>query len=192
MDDRSARLNFESLYKELQPRLYAYCRKFIDDPETAKDLVQDAFVKLWENELFPTIHTSIASYLYKTVHNNCLLYLRDLQIRQRFEDYAALKLKEAELDFYSPDQGVYSSIFLKDIEDIVAKCIEKLPPQSQRIFKMSRWDNLPYAEIAANLGISVRTVENQIYRALTLLKTALHDYLLVALLFLLDCFAGSQ
>ena len=184
MDDLSAMKNFESLYKELQPRLYAYCRKFIDDPEAAKDLVQDAFVKLWEDELFHTIHTSVASYLYKMVHNNCLLYLRDLQIRQRFEDYAALKLKEAELDFYSPDTGVYSSIFLKDMEDIIEKSIEKLPPQSQRIFKMSRWDNLSYAEIAAKLGISIRTVENQIYRALTLLKSALHDYMLVALFIL--------
>jgi len=106
---------FESLYKELQPRLYAYCRKFIDDPEAAKDLVQDAFVKLWEEVDFSTIHTSVASYLHKTVHNNCLLYLRDQQIRQRFEDYAAYKLKEAELNFFSPDRGTYSSIFLREI-----------------------------------------------------------------------------
>jgi RNA polymerase sigma-70 factor (ECF subfamily) len=182
MDAKSAMNNFESLYKELYPRLYGYCRKFIGDPEVAKDLVQDAFVKLWEEDKLAAIHTSVSSYLQKMVHNNCLLYLREQQIRQHFENYAAYKLKEAELNFFSPDHGTYSSIFLHDIEDIVAKCIEKLPPQSQRIFKMSRWDNMLYAEIAAKLGISIRTVENQIYRTLTLLKTALQDYLLIALL----------
>ena len=178
MDGQSSTFNFESLYKALQPRLYAYCRKFIGDPEAAKDLVKDAFVKLWEDGNYAAIQTSVVSYLYKTVHNNCLLHLRNQQIRRRFEDYAACKLKEAELNFNSPDYGEYSSIFVKDIEDIVDRCIEKLPPQSQRIFKMSRMDNMAYAEIAAKLGISVRTVENQIYRSLTVLKTALHDYLL--------------
>jgi len=178
MENLSTKINFEFLYKELQPRLYAYCRKFIDDPETAKDLVQDAFVKLLEDDHLSAVHTSIAAYLHKTVHNNCLLHLRDQQIHQRYADYAAYKLKEAEMNFYSPEHGIYSSIFLREIEDIVAKCIDNLPPQSRRIFKMSRGENLSYAEIAVRLGISIRTVENQIYRTLSVLKTALHDYLL--------------
>jgi len=169
--------NFELLYKELQPRLYAYSRKFIQDPEAAKDLVQDAFVKLWEDERFSAIHTSIASYLYKTVHNLCLLYLRSEQIHLRYENDAAFKLQETELNFYSSDAESYSSIFLKDIADIVAACIEKLPPQSQRIFKMSRQENMPNVDIAATLNISVRTVENQLYRSLNMLKIALRDYL---------------
>ena len=90
--------NFELLYKELQPKLYAYSRKFIDDPETARDLVQDAFIKLWEDINVSLIHTSIAAYLQKTVHNLCLLHIRSQKIRQRFENYTALKLKEAELN----------------------------------------------------------------------------------------------
>jgi len=169
--------NFELLYKELQPKLYAYCRKFIDDPETARDLVQDAFVKLWKDIDIPAIHTSIAAYMQKTVHNLCLLHLRSQQIRQRYEQHAAFKLKEAELNFHSPDYGTYTSIFLKDIEDIVNKCIEGLPPQSRRIFEMSRMEGKPHSEIAQELGISDRTVENQIYRALAMMTTDLKDYL---------------
>ena len=130
--------NFELLYRELQPGLYAYSRKFIDDPETARDLVQDVFIKLWEEIDISTIHTSISAYLKKTIHNLCLLHLRSQQIHQRFENYTAFKLKEAELNFFSPDYGIYTSIFLKDIEDIINKCIESLPPQSRRIFEMSR------------------------------------------------------
>jgi len=174
--------NFESLYRELQPRLYAYCRKFIDDPETARDLVQDAFIKLWEDVDISAIHTSVAAYLQKTVHNLCLLHLRDQQIHRRYENYAAFKLKEAELNFFSPDYGNYTSIFLKDIEDIVNKCLEKQPEQSRQIFEMSRKKGMSYAEIAGELEISVRSVENQIYRTLVILKTELKDYLIVLLI----------
>jgi RNA polymerase sigma-70 factor (ECF subfamily) len=172
------KINFELLYKELQPKLYAYSRKFIDNPETARDLVQDAFIKLWEDIDISTIHTSIAAYLRKTVHNLCLLHIRSQQIHKRFEDYASFKLKEAELNFFSPDYGNHTSIFLKEIEDIVDKCIEKLPPQSRRIFEMSRMKGMSYTEISNELGISIRSVENQIYRSLAVMKIELHDYLI--------------
>ena len=182
ISEHKKKVDFESLYKELQPKLYAYCRKFINDPETARDLVQDAFIKLWEEIDVSVIHTSVAAYLRKTVHNLCLLHLRDQQIHQRYENYAAFKLKEAELNFLSPDYGNYTSIFLTDIEDIVRKCMENLPAQSRRIFEMSRMKGMSHAEIADELEISVRTVENQIYRALAVLKTELKDYLSVLLI----------
>ena len=168
--------NFELLYKELQPKLYAYSRKFIDDAETARDLVQDAFVKLWEEINISVIHTSVAAYMQKTVHNMCLLHIRSQKIRHRFENYATFKLKEAEMNFYSPDDNTYTSIFLKDMEDIVCKCIENLPSQSRRIFEMSRMNGMTYTEIANELGLSVRTVENHIYRSLLIMKTVLKDY----------------
>ena len=173
--------NFELLYKELQPKLFAYSLKFVKDPETARDLVQDAFIKLWENDDISAIHTCITAYLRKTVHNLCLLHIRDQQIHQRYEDYAAYKLKEAELNFFSPDYGNYTSIFLKDMEEIVGKCIKNLPPQSRRIFEMSRMKGMSNAEIAHELSISVRTVENHIYRSLAVLKKELKDYLITYL-----------
>lgn len=176
---------FENLYKKLQPGLYAYSRKFVDNPEIARDLVQDAFIKLWENVDILTVEVSTAAYLRKTVHNLCLLYLRDRRIRQRYESYTTLKLKEAELNFFSSEYGVYTSVFLKDMDDIINKCIEKLPPQSRRIFEMSRFECLPHAEIARRLNISVRTVENHIFRSLPVLKVALQDYLALVLIILI-------
>ena len=180
------KINIESLYRELQPRLYAYSRKFIDDPETARDLVQDAFMKLWEEIDNFVIHTSIVAYLRKTVHNLCLLNLRSQQIHQRFENHTTFKLKEAELNFFSLDNEAYTPIFLKDMEDIIQKSIENLPPASRRIFEMSRIKGMIHTEIAHELGISMRTVENHIYRALTIMKTELRDYLTLILIIILS------
>jgi RNA polymerase sigma-70 factor (ECF subfamily) len=168
---------FEKLYKRLQPILYAYSRKFIDDAETAKDLIQDAFLRLWEDRDAVRIHTSVNAYLVKTVHNLCLLHIRKQHIHQNYEHYASVAIKEAELNFLSPENAAYTSIFLKDIEAILQKSVEKLPPQSRRIFLMSRMENLSNVEIAGRLDISVRTVENQIFRALKMLKLDLNDYL---------------
>ncbi|MDR0431132.1 MAG: RNA polymerase sigma-70 factor [Tannerellaceae bacterium] len=176
--------SFGELYIKLHPILYAYSRKFINDPEVAKDLVQDAFIKLWEDVDVSVIHTSITLYLKKTVHNLCLLHLRSEQIHHRFENHAALKLREAELDFFSHENNCYTSIFLKDIESIIHKCVEQLPPQSRQIFKMSRYENKSYSEIAAELNISIRTVENHIFRSLKILKKELGDYLFFLFIFL--------
>ena len=176
------KVNIELLYHELQPRLYAYSRKFIDDPETARDLVQDAFLKLWEDIDNSVIHTSVTGYLRKIVHNLCLLNLRSQQIHQRFENYSNFKFKEAELNFFSPDNEAYTPIFLKDIEDIFYKCIESLPPAKRQIFEMSRIKGMTHTEIADELAISIRTVENHIYRTLTFIKSKLRDYLPVIMI----------
>jgi RNA polymerase sigma-70 factor (ECF subfamily) len=173
--------SFASLYQRMQPLLYAYCRKFISDPETARDLVQDAFIQLWENA--EDIHTTIDGYLRKTVQNLCLLHIRRQQIHRRYEDYTALRLKEAELNFFSSEDHPYTSVILKDMEDIIVKCLEKLPPKSRKIFMMNRFENLSCREIAEQLHLSVRTVENHIFRSLAVLKTDLSDYLTVLLLF---------
>ena len=174
---------FERLYFDMQPRMFAFSRKFIEDREVARDIIQEIFFEFWENRLVTDIKTSVNAYLFKVLHNKCLNHIRDSKVRGRYVSYVDIKLREAELLFFDEDQESYKSIFLKEIEEILNASIENLPEGCREVFILSRNQGLSNKEIADQLNISVRTVENQIYRALKILKTNLKDYLYFISLF---------
>lgn len=175
---------FETLYFDMQPRMYAFSRKFIEDKEVARDIIQEIFFEFWEKRFDTEIKTSVNAYLFKILHNKCLNHIRDTKIRGQYVDFIDIKFKEAELLFFDQDQESYKSIFLKEIEDICNASIEHLPESCREIFILSRRQGMSNKEIADRLDISVRTVENQIYKALKILKANLKDYLYFASFFL--------
>lgn len=165
--------HFESLFKQLQPRLFAYCCKYIEDEELARDIVQECFINLWEN--YGTVETSFDNYLVIAVRNRCISHFRSLQRKYQYENSIYLKIKEFEFHPEIPDP--LSDIYLKEVHEILYNSIEKLPGKCKQVFKMSRLEGRKNQEIADMLDISVRTVEAQIYHALKILKTDLKDYL---------------
>ncbi len=175
---------FETLYFDMQPRLFAFSRKFIEDKEVARDIIQEIFFEFWEKRFVTEIKTSVNAYLFKILHNKCLNYIRNNKVQGRYVDFIDIKFKEAELLFFDQDQESYKSIFLKEIEEICKASIEHLPDNCREIFILSREYGLSNKEIADKLEISIRTVENQIYRALKILKTNLKDYLYFVSFFL--------
>jgi RNA polymerase sigma-70 factor, ECF subfamily len=168
---------FEKLYFNLQPRLFAFSKKFIDDSETARDIVQEIFLEFWESRQTIHIKISINAYLFRILHNKCLNYIRDKKVHEKYTSYVDVKLKESELIFFYQDQESYKSIFFKELEDIFRISMENLPESCREIFLLSRISGLSNKEIADKLNFPVRTVENQIYRALKILKVELKDYL---------------
>lgn len=171
---------FESLFHQLQPKLFVFCCKYIEDRELARDFVQECFVNLWEN--FETVETSYASYLFTAVRNRCISYYRSLRISAEYEDTVKLSLRE--IEFHPEISEPLTEIYLKDIQELIAYSIDRLPEKCKQIFKMSRYQGMKNTEIAMALNISVRTVEAQIYNALKVLKESLKDYLLIIFLFL--------
>jgi RNA polymerase sigma-70 factor (ECF subfamily) len=170
---------FERIFHRLQPRLYAYCRKYIDDGEQAKDIVQECFVHLWENRY--DIIVSCESYLFRAVHNRCISYFRSLRVHTDYEISVKEKLKEIEIYPETPNQ--LTELYLKEINELLQQSVEKLPEKCRLVFMMSRYQGMKSQEIAAELGISVRTVDTQIYNALKIIKEELKDYLFLFLLF---------
>lgn len=168
---------FEELYFNMQPRLFAFSKKFIENNEIARDIVQEIFFEFWENRHTTTIKSSVNAYLFRTLHNKCLNYIRDLKVREKYSSYVDIKLKEAELFFFDQEQDSYKSIFFKEVQEIFNESMKNLPDSCREIFLLSRMKGLSNKEIADQLNISVRTVENQIYRALKVLKVNLKDYL---------------
>lgn len=168
---------FETLYFDMQPRLYAFSRKFIDDSEISRDIVQEIFFEFWENRNTFLIKSSVKAYLFRMLHNKCLNYIRDRKVHEKYTSYVDVKLKESELLFFDQDQESYKSIFFQEVQHIFEESMKNLPESCREIFLMSRVEGLSNKEIAEKLDISVRTVENQIYRALKILKVSLKDYL---------------
>lgn len=167
---------FDALFRRYYEPLCHYAGSLTDgDLDEAEDLVQQSFVKLWEQRTTFEVQWSVKAYLYKMVHNRCLNRLRDAQTREKYKVYNAAQLEQG----YENDPGAAS-----ELNERILQALDTLPPECRRIFELSRFEELKYREIADQLGISIKTVETQMGKALRLMRTELADYLitLIALL----------
>jgi len=178
MDNRNIK-HFESLFQQLQPRLFAFCCKYVDDKELARDFVQECFINLWEN--YGSVESSYESYLFTAVRNRCLSHFRYLKTHAEYEMSVKLRIKE--IEFHPGLNDPLTEMYLTDIHKLVQQSIERLPEKCRIIFMMSRYQGMKNQEIADSLGISIRTVEAQIYNALKILKEELRDYVPILFLF---------
>jgi RNA polymerase sigma-70 factor (ECF subfamily) len=142
---------------------YAFTK--LRNMDEAEDVVQGMFLKIWEKRESLMITQSLRSYLFRAVHNYCVNQLEHRDVKQKHLDYKTLVAEERQLP----------EVFPEELEENIRKAIEQLPQQCRIVFKMSRYEEMKYAEIAEKLGISVNTVENQISKALKILRTQLND-----------------
>ena len=171
---------FELLYRRYYARLCAFANKFLFDPQSSEEVVQDIFLKLWENRKTLQDGSSGKSFLFQAVHNKSLNLLAHQKV--------AVKYSEMIKAVYShPEEfDVHESLIAKELQKKILIVVNDLPPECRRIFMMSRSQGKKQLEIASELNISVKTVETQINRALKRLKIELSDYLtvLISILFL--------
>ena len=163
--------SFEKLFSMHYNVLFAYALRFIKDREDAKEIVNDSFLKLWENR--KQIKQSVSSlkpYLFQIVHNKSINYLKK-HANQETIPVADFMFLEEKLEM------TLSQIDYAELNKLITKAIDKLPPKRKEIFMLSRFSELKYTEIAAELGISLKTIENQISRALTFLRSELKNEL---------------
>jgi len=168
---------FERIFKEHFKGLHAYAYTMLRDEQAAEDIVQHMFLKLWEKKDTIQIEKSVASYLYRAVYNDSLNYLKHQKVRTAYE---AHETRNAGNSSNSPE-----SISYKELEQKLELALKELPEGCRTVFQMSRFEELKYHEIAAKLEISVKTVENQMGKALRLLREKLVDYLPAILITLL-------
>ena len=165
---------FEMLFKEWYVPMCQYAVSILHDEEEAQDVVQKFFCKLWDKHSEINIRTSLKSYLYRSIHNECLNIIKKRKIKADYIEYASL----AETNQDKPDK----QMIINELEGNIQRAIEKLPPRCREIFLLSRMNNMPYLAIAKSLEIAVGTVETQMVKALRLLRNELKDYLHVLLL----------
>jgi RNA polymerase sigma-70 factor (ECF subfamily) len=166
---------FERVYFDFFDVLYALGIQYTSDRYMAESIVQDTFLKLWEvrESLLP--ETNIRNFLYTLTKNSCLNYLRDQKvvwknlnkIRAYEYTYAIESLKRIGNNFME-----FEELSLK-----LDVAIENLPDELKVVFKMSRFDDMRYRDIAEKLAISEKTVEARMTRALKILRSELKDFL---------------
>jgi RNA polymerase sigma-70 factor (ECF subfamily) len=152
---------FEKMFRSYYKTLRDYAYTFIKDNEGAEEIIQNVFCKIWERRHQLKTGNSLRSYLYRSVHNESVTYLRHQKTKESFNDYYSDHQEEASDD-------AANKIMARELDRHIQLAIGGLPQQCRIIFQMSRFEQLKYQEIAGLLKISVKTVENQMGKALIL------------------------
>lgn len=166
---------FERFYRGQHIPMVLYASKIVYDIDIAKDIVQEVFLKTWENREKIEINTSPETYLFRAVRNQCINFIRHKYIHQKFANTVEKELRDIESDYYAKADESILKIFSQETGEILKATVSNLPDKCREIFEMSRYNGLKNSEIAQRLNISLRTVETQIYRALKELKSKLKN-----------------
>ncbi len=169
---------FDELFRKYFQNLVWFAMKMVKSKEIAEEVVQDLFVNFWEKRHELDLKVSIKAYLYRAVYNNCIHALRKNKLHDSSELTLANELTE---DFEN-------LLEISELETRIFGLIEQLPTECKRIFKLSRFEELKYKEIAEQLQISIKTVETQMSRALKFLRKHMSDYIKLLILFALEIF----
>jgi len=159
---------FESLFRSSYVSLVRYATSFVRDHDSAEEIVQDLFFKLWNERDRITIETSLNGYLFRSVHNRCLHLLEHRKVIEKHERETVIGQKRS-------IESVSEQVQYNELQSSVAKILERLPERCGKIFCMNRFEGLKYNEIADKLAISVKTVEADMGKALKEFRKALRE-----------------
>lgn len=170
------KVQFEQLFRMYFERLCAFARQYVSDRDTAQDICQKVFIRLWEKREEMDPERSIASYLFTSVKNRCLNHIRDHK-----------KYRSRVLDVTCGDLEIGMAITedhfaVEELQQRIDAALNTLPPKCRKVFEMSRYEQKKYKEIALELDISQKTVEAHMSKAIRSLRDQLGDYLTLLLL----------
>lgn len=158
---------FTLLYSSYFPMLLLTSEKYVKDAFVAEEIVQDVFIRIWENPECLNSVSALRPYLYRSVINQSLNHLNRQKSIEKHHFIIAGQLTDKYIEDLYDEQELQTLIFRE---------IERLPTQCRKVFKMSRFEGLKYREIACSLKISEKTVENHIVNALKILRPRLVNH----------------
>ncbi len=168
---------YEYLFRQHYSRLCTYAFRYVERKDLAEEIVSETFFKLWVRRHELDIQGDVKAYLFQAVYKNSLHHLRQQKTEKRVTDQLQQHHDQVHPIRLLEDYSERDSLILKELEGKIEQAVKNLPEQAQRVFTLKRYDGLKNKEIADQLGISVKTVEMHMTRALVFLKTELKDYL---------------
>ncbi|WP_332243930.1 RNA polymerase sigma-70 factor [Flavivirga spongiicola] len=170
---------YETLFRLYYIKLIHIAKSYLIYQEDAEEVVQDVFLKLWEQKSkFKTI-SNINGYMFSMTKNMCLDKLRHEKIKRKFIDNNLRVKAGIQYDFIKDEAA--SLLLESELEQRIMKSIDLLPEKCRQVFIKSRMEGLKHQEIADELGISHRTVENHVSKAIKHMKLHLKDFLTIFL-----------
>ena len=162
--------SFEIIYK-YHTFFVHYAEKTMGEELYAEDVVQDVFINLLQQTNYFVSEGAVLKYIYKALYNRCIDLIRHKQIEQHYEEVSGN-------DFISAlNRDGHNTLLTKEFFVIVENRIKGLPPKCKQIFVMKYKNEYSNPEISEKLGLSIRTVENQIYIARNVLREYVDSYL---------------
>lgn len=159
----------DEIYSHYHTKIFRFSVAYLKNEEDAYDIVQEVFIKLWENRLTLSRDTNFDGFLFTIAKNSVLSLFRKRITEQKYIDYLTIAAK-------NNTQGTEEQTDYTFLKERYEKLIEKLPPKRQEIFKLSREKGLTIKEIAAKQGISEKTVEDHLSKALFFFKQHLGSF----------------
>jgi RNA polymerase sigma-70 factor, ECF subfamily len=170
---------FERAFKDHFDGMFRYCMTMVKDSLDAEDIVQSVFTDLWNDKEKLEFHTSIQAFLYKGIYFKCMNRIKREKVSQKYNN--SLPLNETGAIESNP-------AILDEVHTKINEAVNALPEQCRKIFTLNRYDGFRYKEIADHLGLSIKTIENQMGKALKSLRIHLADYLQVIIFNLITFF----
>ena len=168
---------FDTIYNKYCKRLYGFVIRYVKQDEDAEEIVQEVFVKIWENRNKIDIYSSFESFLF-TITYNAAINL----IRKRINEKKYLEHLKSIQEVNSPIE-LSDEIQFKELNEKIESLLNELTPRQKEIFQLSRGEGLTHDEIAKKLNISSNTVKNHLVSALKYLKSNLDNGLMINVLF---------
>lgn len=167
---------FDAIFKKYYTFLCIEAKGYFKNPHLVEEIVCDVFTKLWQNKASLEIKVSLREYLHKAVHNTCINYYRMQRVQEKLKQEVDDNQKQA-FALVDVGQDPLEFTIMNEFEKRVNDTIELLPPRYKQAFKLSRFGNKTYEEIAEEMGISVNGVKMNMKKALEFLREKLADYL---------------
>lgn len=163
--DKAIELLFRQYYSLVTYAVY----RVLPDRAVAEDLAQEVFFDLWRKREKLNITSSLKAYLRRAAVNRTLNYIRDKKMN--FED------EEKMPELRSNATTIFQKLEVEELQERINEAVDSLPERCRAVFSLSRFEEMSYKEIAEKLDISVKTVENQISKALSIMRTALGPFM---------------
>lgn len=162
------RVAFNTLFNTHYTPLVRFAFTFLQDKDEAEEVIQDIFVRIWEQRASINITTNIKSYLFSSARNRSINKIKSVQTRQNIL---------SEINQYQTQTGEHGYNESAELKTAIEEAIKQLPEKCQTIFLLSREEELTYKQIAQKLNLSEKTIENQMGIALKKLRITLSPYL---------------